>query len=44
VHCTVGHRPDLAGLRPNSLIGALTVKHRRTVAGSEETEIPQTIA
>lgn len=34
VHCHIGHRPDMAGVRPNSLLGALAIKHRTLIAGT----------
>jgi nicotinamidase-related amidase len=36
VHCHIAHRPDLAGVRPNSLLGALAIKNRTLIAGSPE--------
>jgi len=43
VYCTIAHRPDLAGVLPNSLLGALTRKHRRMLAGTDDVEIPQPV-
>src|ERR1700757_3596696 len=36
VHCLIGHRPDLAGIRPNSLLGALAIKNRTLIAGTPD--------
>lgn len=36
VHCLIEHRPDLAGVKRNSLLGSLTLKHRRLIAGTED--------
>lgn len=44
VHCTIGHRPDLGGLIPNSLLGAMTIKHRSMIAGTPEAEEPEPVA
>jgi nicotinamidase-related amidase len=44
VHCTVEHRPDLAGVRRNSLPSALAVKHRRMIAGTPDVEVPEPLA
>ncbi len=40
VHCHIAHRPDLAGVRPNSLPGALAIKHRTLIAGTTDTLPP----
>jgi nicotinamidase-related amidase len=40
VHCLIEHRPDMAGVRPNSLLGALTIKNRRLVAGTPDVVPP----
>jgi nicotinamidase-related amidase len=37
-HTPVIHRPDFADIRPNSLINALTLKHRRMARGSAEAD------
>ena len=34
VHCHIAHRPDLAGVKPNSLLGALAIKNRTLIAGT----------
>jgi nicotinamidase-related amidase len=44
VHCHIGHRADLAGMRPNSLPGALAIKHRRLIAGTPDTLPPPALA
>src|ERR1700739_3438145 len=36
VHCHIAHRPDLAGVRPNSLLGALSIKNRTLIAGTPD--------
>jgi nicotinamidase-related amidase len=36
VHCHIAHRPDLAGVRPNSLLGALAIKNRTLIAGTPD--------
>jgi nicotinamidase-related amidase len=40
VHCHIAHRPDLAGVRPNSLLGALAIKNRTLIAGTPDTLPP----
>ncbi|WP_181781612.1 cysteine hydrolase family protein [Pseudonocardia pini] len=40
VHCHIAHRPDLAGMRANSLLGALALKHRSMIAGTPAVETP----
>ncbi|GAB2983045.1 cysteine hydrolase [Amycolatopsis acidiphila] len=40
VHCLIEHRADLAGIRPNSLLGSLAIKHRRMIAGTRDTLPP----
>lgn len=44
VHCLIEHRHDLAGMKRNSLLGALVVKHRRMIAGTPDVEVPAPIA
>ncbi len=44
VHCHIGHRPDMAGVKPNSLLGALAIKHRTLVAGTPDTLAPPELA
>ena len=44
VHCTIQHRPDLAGVLPNSMLGSMTLRDRRMIAGSPDVEIPAEIA
>src|ERR1700730_15692866 len=36
VHCHIAHRPDLAGVRANSLLGALAIKNRTLIAGTQD--------
>jgi nicotinamidase-related amidase len=36
VHCLIEHRPDMAGVRRNSLLGSLALKRRRLVAGTAD--------
>jgi nicotinamidase-related amidase len=38
IHTPVVHRPDLADIQPNSLINALSLKHRRMAEGSVEAD------
>jgi nicotinamidase-related amidase len=38
IHTPVMHRPDFADIGANSLINALTLKHRRMAKGSPETD------
>jgi nicotinamidase-related amidase len=44
VHCLIGHRPDLAGIRPNSLLGALAIKNRTLIAGTPDALPPPELA
>lgn len=44
VHCLIEHRDDLAGVLPNSLLGAMTLKSRRMIAGTPDVEVPEAIA
>jgi nicotinamidase-related amidase len=44
VHCHIAHRPDLAGVRPNSLLGALAIKNRTLIAGTPDTLPPPELA
>jgi nicotinamidase-related amidase len=44
VHCHIAHRPDLAGVRPNSLLGALTIKNRTLIAGRPDALPPPELA
>lgn len=44
VHCVIGHRPDLAGMRPNSLLGALAIKNRTLIAGTPDALPPPELA
>ncbi len=44
VHCHIGHRPDMAGVRPNSLLGAMSLKHRTLIAGTPDTLPPPELA
>jgi nicotinamidase-related amidase len=44
VHCLIEHRPDMAGVRRNSLLGALTLKNRRLVAGTPDVVPPPALA
>ena len=44
VHCLIEHREDLAGVRPNSLLGSLALKHRRMIVGTPDVEVPPPIA
>lgn len=43
VYCTIAHRPDLAGVLANSLLGAMTRKHPRMLAGTTDVEVPEPI-
>jgi len=43
VYCTIAHRPDLAGVLANSLLGAMTRKHPRMLAGTADVEVPEPI-
>jgi nicotinamidase-related amidase len=40
VHCHIAHRADMAGMRPNSLPGAMAIKHGRMVAGTPDVAPP----
>lgn len=40
VHCIIEHRADFKGMRPNSYLGAMSLKHRSMTVGSEDVEIP----
>jgi nicotinamidase-related amidase len=40
VHCHIEHRADMAGVRRNSLLGALTIKNHNLVAGTPATLPP----
>jgi nicotinamidase-related amidase len=44
LHCHIGHRPDMAGIRPNSLLGALAIKHRTLIAGTRDAQTPPELA
>jgi nicotinamidase-related amidase len=44
VHCHIAHRADLAGIRPNSLLGALAIKNRTLIAGTPDTLPPAELA
>jgi nicotinamidase-related amidase len=44
VHCHIEHRPDLAGIKPNSLLGALAIKNRTLIAGTPDTLPPPELA
>jgi nicotinamidase-related amidase len=44
VHCVIAHRPDLAGMRPNSLLGALAIKNRTLIAGTPDALPPPELA
>jgi nicotinamidase-related amidase len=44
VHCHIAHRPDLAGVRPNSLLGVLAIKNRTLIAGTPEALPPPELA
>jgi nicotinamidase-related amidase len=44
VHCHIAHRPDLAGVKPNSLLGALAIKKRTLTAGTPATLPPPELA
>jgi nicotinamidase-related amidase len=41
VHCHIAHRPDLAGVRPNSLLGALSIKNRTLIDGTPDVLPPR---
>jgi len=40
VHCHIAHRPDLAGLRRNSLLNALAIKRRSMIEGTPDILAP----
>ncbi|WP_216693556.1 cysteine hydrolase family protein [Dietzia psychralcaliphila] len=40
VHCIIEHRADLKGMRANSYLGAMSLKHRSMSVGSDDVEIP----
>ncbi|HVW41720.1 MAG TPA: cysteine hydrolase [Amycolatopsis sp.] len=40
LHCHMAHRADLAGVKANSLLGALTLKHHRLIAGTPDALAP----
>src|ERR1700748_3340401 len=40
VHCHIAHRPDLAGVKANSLLGALAIKNRTLISGTPGTLPP----
>jgi nicotinamidase-related amidase len=44
VHCHIAHRPDLAGIKANSLLGALAIKHRTLIAGTPDALPPPELA
>jgi nicotinamidase-related amidase len=44
VHCHIAHRPDLAGIKANSLLGALAIKNRTLIAGTPDTLPPPELA
>jgi nicotinamidase-related amidase len=44
VHCHIAHRPDLGGIKANSLLGALAIKNRTLIAGSPDTLPPPELA
>ncbi|HEY6523504.1 MAG TPA: cysteine hydrolase [Solirubrobacteraceae bacterium] len=44
VHCHIAHRHDLAGIKPNSLLGALAIKNRTLIAGTPATLPPPELA
>src|ERR1700722_11881399 len=44
VHCHIAHRPDLAGIKANSLLGALALKYRTLIAGTPDTLTPPELA
>jgi nicotinamidase-related amidase len=43
VHCTIGHRPDLVGVLPNSLFGSMIRKHRTMISGTADVEVPEPV-
>ena len=44
VHCHIAHRRDLAGIKANSLLGALAIKNRTLIAGTPDTLPPPELA
>src|ERR1700733_6383177 len=44
VHCHIAHRPDLAGIKANSLPGALAMKNRTLIAGTPDALPPPELA
>ncbi|MGD0699005.1 MAG: cysteine hydrolase [Trebonia sp.] len=44
VHCHIAHRPDLAGLKPNSLLGTLAIKNHTMIAGTPDALPPPELA
>jgi nicotinamidase-related amidase len=44
VHCHIAHRHDLAGIKPNSLLGALAIKNRTLIAGTPDALPPPELA
>jgi nicotinamidase-related amidase len=40
VHCLVEHRADMAGVRRNSMITSLALKHRRMISGTPDVLTP----
>src|SRR6202161_852364 len=41
VHCHIAHRPELGGIKADSLLGALAIKNRTLIAGTPDTLPPQ---
>ncbi|MFF4767329.1 cysteine hydrolase [Streptomyces sp. NPDC001255] len=39
-HCLIEHRPDQAGMRPNSYLGKVALRERSMTAGTEDVEVP----
>src|ERR1700739_957226 len=44
VHCHIAHRPDLAGIKANSLLRSLAIKNRTLIAGTPDTLPPPELA
>jgi nicotinamidase-related amidase len=44
VHCHIEHRADMAGVKRNSLLGALAIKNHSLVAGTPDTLPPPPLA
>jgi nicotinamidase-related amidase len=44
VHCLIEHRSDLAGIKRNSLLGALAIKRRRLIVGTPDVLPPPALA